>query len=141
MPALGWMNLQENQMNLLELTGYFVRTVSINLKKEIVKSACDAKIYPFFILQNMLESKKPQLVEYGLEILRNLSYRNPEEVVNVIAQNEESCSTSAHTLENVKSGLTRIQEMLRCLLMGSEPKMIGVICEFYANLLRAGEPT
>ena len=80
------------------------------MKKSLVKEIAKLKLYPYFILQVLLLSDDLKLVNYGLEIMCNLTYK-PNDILEVVMQSEESCSFSKNVIE-LKSGLERIQEVL-----------------------------
>jgi hypothetical protein len=81
------------------------------MKSNLVGEIGKLKLYPYFILQVLLLSQDLKLVDYSLQILCNLSQR-PNEIVEVIVQNEESCSFSKQVIE-LNSGLERIQDLLK----------------------------
>ena len=60
------MQFANSQSNLIELTGWFLKNSTVNMKISLVKEIAKLKIYPYFILQVLLLSDDLKLVNYGL---------------------------------------------------------------------------
>jgi hypothetical protein len=145
-PLLGYMDMRKEQDSLTEQTAWFFMSASAGISKLLVDQVGALKIYPGFILQQLLLSDDCRYFRTGMQILSNLARVNPKAVGEFLLQSEESIESGGSTFANkneFKSGLQKMHEFLEDGLADGDNQStefvntLNHILDFYRYILRS----